>query len=36
MANIIEKAEDYISSTKISREVLRDKLSDFWRWNEEE
>lgn len=29
MANIIEKAEDYISSTKISRDVLRDKLSEF-------
>ena len=29
MANIIEKAEDYISSTKISRDVLREKLSEF-------
>ncbi len=29
MANIIEKAEDYVSSASISREVLRDKLSEF-------
>lgn len=29
MANIIEKAEDYLSSAKISREMLRDKLSEF-------
>ena len=29
MANIIEKAEDYMSSAKISREMLRDKLSEF-------
>jgi rubrerythrin len=29
MANIIEKAEDYMSSARISHEVLRDKLSEF-------
>jgi rubrerythrin len=29
MASIIEKAEDYMSSARISREVLRDKLSEF-------
>ena len=29
MGNIVEKAEDYISSATISREVLRDKLSEF-------
>src|SRR5438552_2604566 len=29
MANMIEKAEDYVSSAKISRELLRDKLSEF-------
>jgi rubrerythrin len=29
MANIIEKAEDYVSSATISMEVLRDKLSEF-------
>ena len=29
MANIIEKAEDYLSSAKISHEILRDKLSEF-------
>jgi hypothetical protein len=29
MANIIEKAEDYVSSTTISMEMLRDKLSEF-------
>jgi rubrerythrin len=29
MAKIIEKAEDYMSSAKISHIVLRDKLSEF-------
>jgi rubrerythrin len=29
MANIIEKAEDYVSSATISMEMLRDKLSEF-------
>ncbi len=29
MANIVEKAEDYVSSAKISRKVLHDKLSEF-------
>lgn len=29
MANILEKAEDYVSSTTISMEMLRDKLSEF-------
>jgi rubrerythrin len=29
MANVIEKAEDYLSTATISREVLRDKLSEF-------
>jgi len=29
MANILEKAEDYISSARISHDVLRDKLSEF-------
>jgi rubrerythrin len=29
VANIIEKAEDYVSSAKISHDVLRDKLSEF-------
>jgi rubrerythrin len=29
MANIIEKAEDYVSSSTISMEVLGDKLSEF-------
>ena len=28
MASIIEKAEDYVSSAAISRELLRDKLSE--------
>jgi rubrerythrin len=29
MANVIEKAEDYLSSATISQELLRDKLSEF-------
>jgi rubrerythrin len=29
MANIIEKAEDYVGSAKISKKVLHDKLSEF-------
>ena len=29
MASIIEKAEDYVTSATISRDVLRDKLSEF-------
>jgi rubrerythrin len=29
MANVIEKAGDYLSSKTISREMLRDKLSEF-------
>jgi rubrerythrin len=29
MANIIEKAEDYVSSATISIEILHDKLSEF-------
>lgn len=29
MANIFEKTEDYLSSAKISREQLRDRLSEF-------
>jgi rubrerythrin len=29
MANIIEKAEDYVSSARISMEMLTDKLSEF-------
>jgi rubrerythrin len=29
MANIIEKTEDYLSSARISHDVLRDKLSEF-------
>jgi rubrerythrin len=29
MANIIEKAEGYVSSATISMEMLRDKLSEF-------
>jgi len=29
MANVIEKAEDYLSSATISHEMLRDKLSEF-------
>lgn len=29
MANIIEKAEDYVSTAKIDEEVLSDKLSEF-------
>jgi len=29
MASIIEKAEDYVTSASISRDVLRDKLSEF-------
>jgi rubrerythrin len=29
MANMLEKAEDYMSSAKISHVVLRDKLSEF-------
>jgi len=29
MANVIEKAEDYMSSATISHEMLRDKLSEF-------
>lgn len=29
MANILEKAEDYVSSARISHAVLRDKLSEF-------
>lgn len=29
MANIVEKAEDYMSSASISRDILRDRLSEF-------
>jgi len=29
MANVIEKAEDYLSNATISHEMLRDKLSEF-------
>jgi hypothetical protein len=29
MPNIIEKAGDYVSSAKISLDVLSDKLSEF-------
>ena len=29
MANIIEKTEDYLSSASISRDMLREKLSEF-------
>jgi hypothetical protein len=29
MANINKKAEDYMSSARISHDVLRDKLSEF-------
>jgi hypothetical protein len=29
MANIVEKAEDYVSSATISIEKLHDKLSEF-------
>jgi rubrerythrin len=29
MTNVIEKAEDYLSSATTSREVLRDRLSEF-------
>ncbi len=29
MGSILEKAEDYMTSAKISREMLREKLSEF-------
>lgn len=29
MANIVEKAQDYINSARISHRILRDKLSEF-------